>query len=136
MSINNEKRKFTGKIGLLRVGTIKDYDLLLLKKMPITLDWTFKYKRDWVVLDNGIKVKVETSSETKKRLLQPEETIRRVHSEVIIENNHHKTRVWLFAVNANEEMFRTPLGKLNIDNLYRYECWKKIHEHMLERIIL
>lgn len=136
MSIKDEKREYKGKIGLIWLGTIKDYNLLLFKKMPITLDWSFRYKNEWTILDSGIKVKVETSSETKKRLFQPEETIRRVHSEVIIENNHHKTRVWLFAVNANEEMFRTPLGKLNIDNLYRFGCWRKIHERMLERIIL
>lgn len=128
-----------GEIALLWLGMVKDKYLHLGTYLPIPLHWTFNNSKEWIELVDGIKVKIETNFEEKANLFGKRTAIVEIKSEVVIEPNHKKTRVWLFSVKTrdkNSNIFTTPLSELELSTLYRTGCFRKMHESVLNRTLI
>lgn len=124
-----------GEIALLWLGMVKDEYIHVGTYLPLPLHWTFDRSREWIELIEGVRVKVKTISKKESK----SKVISEIESEVVIEPNHRKTRIWLISArvkNEDSNIFNTPLSDLELSTLYRTGCFRKMHENILGRTLI
>lgn len=77
----------------------------------------------------GLKYRVVVKEVLKKVGIFQRQKFLSVRSEVIVEANHKKTRIWLLSGPAKEVLSSQPAP--SIKTLYRFGCWRKHHKKLL-----
>ncbi|ERM91507.1 hypothetical protein O163_10050 [Caldanaerobacter subterraneus subsp. yonseiensis KB-1] len=118
-----------GEKAVLWLKDVKDLRLIELSWKPAVLDKRFDTKGEFVELVKGVKVSVSVKEKTK--IFSLKKTIQ-VHTEIIIEPDHKKTKIWLLKIPAGKPFSLEKADAINKNTLYRYGCWRK---HHLEELI-
>lgn len=89
----------------------------------------------WVELFPGVRYHVSTNKRSERRGVFRRRERFAVESEVVIEPNHPKTRVWLLEAPAEAAGFRFG-GPPFFRTVYRFGCWRQRHLRQLSRMYL
>lgn len=79
----------------------------------------------------GLSYRVTVSSRKSGFLWRHEQLI--IQSEVIIEENHAKTKIWLLKGAAKDILGDHPMGLRQMSTVYRFGCWCNRHFNRLFR---
>lgn len=125
--------KQEGEKAVLWLKDLKDLRLIEFSWKPAVLDKRFDTKGKFVELVKGIKVSISVSKKAKMFLF--EKTIH-VHTEIIIEPEHKKTKIWLLKIPAGQQFCLEKVDMINRNTLYRHGCWRKHHlEELIKSVV-
>ncbi|WAM33336.1 ParB/RepB/Spo0J family partition protein [Caldicellulosiruptor morganii] len=124
------RREHRGELGAQWLKTVTNYFWAIDTAQPFLLNSKHDTDGKFVELVEGVKVKVSVNIKKTKRLFsKPSKTIE-IESEVAIEENHKKTRIWLLSVHFCTTQFCSQ--KPVFTTLFRTGLWRKQHEMVLE----
>ncbi|MEZ0536014.1 hypothetical protein ACAG39_02055 [Caldicellulosiruptoraceae bacterium PP1] len=130
--IQGEKIQYKGEIGALWLGKVEDLRIRASSSYPLLLNEECNTKGEWIEIVKGVKFKTNIEKKKKKISLFTTKDVFSINTEIIIEREHRKTRIWLMSVPMSKEIYYVPLGIIGFTTLYRHGCWRKHHEEKLK----
>jgi len=127
LEVSFSKQK--GEKAVLWLKDLKDLRLTELSWKPAILDKKFDTKGEFIELVEGIKISISVNEKT--RIFSFKKTIQ-IHTEIVVEPDHKKTKIWLLKIPADKQFMLTKADEIDKNTLYRYGCWRK---HHLEELI-
>lgn len=88
----------------------------------------------WTELFPGLRYRVSANKELRKRGFFRRREQYFVESEVAIEPDHAKTKVWLMEASAAEVLGPQLAGPPSFRTVYRFGCWRRGHLKQLSRM--
>ncbi|WP_422445320.1 hypothetical protein [Thermoanaerobacterium sp. DL9XJH110] len=127
------RQQAQGEAAILWVSSPHGIPLTRFDFSPVLLDARQDTEEKLITLFPGLIYRVSVTIMTKRLGIFQRRELLSVKSEVFIEPNHKKTKIWLLKVPAEEALSLRPAGLLPLTTVYRFGCWRQHHLNRLSR---
>lgn len=101
---------------------------------PVLLGMLQDTKGEYVSPFPGFSYCINAAWMTRKAGIFRKQEFLSVETEIKIEEDHQKTKIWLITIPAREAFSLHPAGLLPLKTIYRFGCWRKHHAKLLSSI--